>query len=49
MAKPKTKKAQLARLRARLEVLTGKGTGQMRASLQAQIDALESPPKAKQS
>lgn len=43
MAKRRTKTEQLARLRARLDVLTGKGTEQMRASLQAQIDALEKP------
>lgn len=46
MAKPKSKKAQLASLEARLEVLTGRGTDEMRASLQAQIDALEAKPKA---
>lgn len=39
--KPLSKKAQVERLRARLEVLTGAGTEQMRASLQAQIDDLE--------
>lgn len=39
---PKSKPDQLKRLRARLKVLTGRGTEQMRASLQAQIDDLES-------
>lgn len=46
MAKPKSKKAQIGQLQARLEVLTGRGTEEMRASLQAQIDALEGKPKA---
>lgn len=42
--KAETKKAKIERLRARLEVLTGKGTEEMRASLQAQIDELEGKP-----
>ena len=46
MAKPRkeSKAAKVARLKARLEVLTGKNTGEMRASLQAHIDELTGKP-----
>lgn len=37
----KSSPSPLARLKARRSVLTGKGTEQMRASLDAQIEALE--------
>lgn len=46
VAKPKSKRAQIEALEARMKVATGRGTDEYRASLQAQIDELNGKPLA---